>query len=88
MATTIQLSTNPPVEITVSNDVVVDDNLINLLKEAVRVTSMENDKTWEQRTKTSFQEGFSKGVSSSMAFCTSQIHLWRFVLPRLAMELT
>jgi hypothetical protein len=50
----------------------VDDNLINLLKEVVQVTLTENE-TWEERRNTSYQEGFSKGVSASMAFCTPQI---------------
>jgi len=72
MATTIQLSTNPPVEITVPNDFVVDDNLINLLKDVVPVTSIENDKTSEQGRKTDFQEGFSKGVGASIAFFDGQ----------------
>ena len=60
-------------EITVSQNFVVDDNLINLLKEVVQVTSTENDKIWEERRKMSYKEGFSKGVIAAMEYCNPQI---------------
>lgn len=69
----LQLLSNPPVQITVPEDITSNHEILDLLKKAATMTFEAMKLSFKDQERENFQNGYRKGAGAALLMCTTPL---------------